>query len=152
MPRSFGARLVNAGLLVAFSDFVWAVVLTATNGRPPMSVWNGVASVAFGPTMLQAGLTGILVGLAMHVTVAFSWSALFLAVETNVATVRRWVSTRDGMLAVGLVYGPIIWTTMSCVVIPTMTGNAPNITPRWFVQLAGHSVFVGIPIVYGARR
>ncbi len=152
MPRSFLARLLRAGAFVAVIDFCWALVLTAAYGRPPMSVWNGVASTAFGPEMLQAGMRGIAIGLAMHVTVAFSWSTVFLALDANIAALRRAVSTRLGELAVGAVYGPVIWILMSCVVIPTMTGNPPNITARWFIQLAGHSVFVGIPIVLGARR
>lgn len=152
MPRSFPARLLTAGALVALVDFCWAVVLTAANGRPPMSVWNGVASTAFGAEMLQAGMRGIAIGLAMHVTVAFSWSAVYLALESNIAALRRVVSTRAGQLGVGAVYGPLIWIAMSCVVIPTMTGNPPNISARWFIQLAGHSVFVGIPIVLGGRR
>lgn len=152
MSRSFAARLLTAGLLVAVVDFCWATVLTVAYGRPPLSVWNGVASTALGPEMLQAGARGVAIGLAMHLSVAFSWSAIFIAIETKVAAVRRWTATRGGQLATGAVYGPIVWTAMSFVVVPTMTGTVPALTPRWFIQLAGHAVFVGIPIVIGARR
>lgn len=152
MPRSFAARWITAGAVLAFVDFCWAVVLTVLNDRPPMSVWNGVASTAFGAEMLQAGLKGILIGLAMHVTVAFTWSGIYLGLETNIAALERLVSTRAGKLAFSAVYGPFIWVVMSCAVIPTMTGNAPNINTRWIIQLVGHVFFVGIPIVFGGRR
>jgi hypothetical protein len=152
MQRSFLTRWVRAGALVAFVDFCWALVLTATYGRPPMSVWNGVASVAFGPDMLTNGWHGIGIGLAMHVTTAFGWSLVFLLAAANFAPLRQWLSTRGGEVVVGLVYGPFIWVMMSSVVVPTMTGNMLHLTGRWFIQLAGHVVFVGMPIVIGARR
>jgi len=152
MARSTGVRWLRAGALLAFVDFCWALVLQVAYGRPLMAVWNGVASVAFGPDMIKAGAMGVAIGLAMHLTVAFTWAGLFVLVESNFEPLRRWIATLRGEIAVAVVYGPFIWVMMSAIVIPTMTGNPLNITSRWFIQLVGHMVFVGMPVVIGARR
>lgn len=145
-------RLLTATALCAVVDGLWAVALTVYNGRAPMSVWNGVASVGFGPEMLQAGARGTAIGLAMHVGVAFTWSLILVTLLHNLPALRRLIERPVGIALVSLVYGPLIWTVMSAVVTPSLTGNALVVTSRWFVQAAGHVVFVGLPIVLGARR
>lgn len=152
MPRTATARVLRAGLCLAIVDGLWAIALTMSNGRPPMSVWQGVASTAFGPGMLTGGTPAILIGLAMHVGVALTWSALFVALEARWAFLRRAVASPLGALGVAVVYGPLIWVVMSAVVVPALTGRAVTLSVRWFIQLAGHAVFVGPPIVWGARR
>lgn len=59
-------------------------------------------------------------------------------------------STRRGPVAVGIVYGPLIWIVMSAFVIPLLTGDSLVISGRWAIQLVGHVFFVGLPVVLGA--
>ena len=73
----------GSAVFLAVVDFIWAVVLTKLYGRPAMSVWNGVASAAFGPDMLTAGWKGVAIGIAMHCTVATTWSTIFVTAETK---------------------------------------------------------------------
>lgn len=145
-------RLLSATVLCAVVDGLWAIALTLYNGRPPMSVWNGVASVGFGPEMLQAGMRGTAIGLAMHAGVAFTWSLLFVTVLHLRPALDRSIARPAGLAVASLLYGPFIWMVMSGVVTPSLTGNALVVTSRWWVQAAGHVVFVGLPIVLGARR
>ena len=145
-------RVLRAALLLAVVDFLWAIVLTSLYGRPPMSVWNGVASVAFGAEMLDAGWKGMAIGIAMHCTTAAWWSFVWVTAESRIAPLQRWTSTLAGALVVAAVFGPLIWVAMSGLVVPALTGRALVITSRWFVQLGGHALFVGPPIVLGARR
>ncbi|MEZ4416374.1 MAG: hypothetical protein R3E10_11570 [Gemmatimonadota bacterium] len=152
MPPSFLTRLVRTGLLLGLVDGTWALVLTAFYGRPPFSVFRGVAATVFGPEMMEAGARGALIGLTMHFLVAFTWSLVFIALETRSAWLRRLLATTRGTLAVGAVLGPLIWLVMSGVVIPVFTGNPLAATKRWLIQLVGHAVFVGQPIVWAARR
>jgi hypothetical protein len=57
------------------------------------------------------------------------------------------------VLKAAVVYGPLIWIVMSAVVIPLLTGRPlATITGRWWIQLAGHVVFVGVPIVWSIWR
>lgn len=143
--------IVRATIACAIVDGLWAIALTVYFGRPPMSVWNGVAATVWGPAMATAGARGIAVGLAMHLTVALSWSTGFVLLGLRSPRLRALVGTTGGMLLVAALFGPFIWLTMSGLVIPMLTGRALTITPRWFVQMLGHVVFVGLPIVWGAR-
>lgn len=146
------AQLVRAGLTCGIVDGLWAVVLTLIYGRTILQLFQGVASVVFGAEMYEGGVPTALLGLAMHLTVAFTWSAVFLALVASLPWLRRVLETRTGVLAVAAVYGPLIWVVMSVLVIPFLTGRPVSIGPRWWIQLAGHVVFVGLPIVGSIAR
>lgn len=150
--RSPSTRLVEAGLLTAMIDGLWAVALTLIYGRSVTRLWQGIAATAFGERMFNGGTSTVALGIAMHVGVAFAWSAIFLIL------VRRWAWLSDvldsplGVLKSAAVYGPLIWIVMSAVVIPLLTGTPLVVTYRWWIQLAGHVVFVGLPIVSAIGR
>jgi hypothetical protein len=141
-------RLIRAGLVCGAIDGLWAVVLTLVYQRTIPRLFQGIAATVFGAGMFEAGLPGALLGLAMHFAVAFTWSAVFLLLVARSAPLRRVLATPGGLLAVAAVYGPMIWIAMSAGVIPLLTGTPLAITYRWWIQIAGHVVFVGLPIVW----
>lgn len=145
-------RLLRATLLTGVIDGLWAVVLTRIYGRTVMRLWQGVAATAFGQGMFDGGIPTMLLGIATHFTVAFTWSAIFLLLFTRSAWLRRVLDSPAGLLAVAAVYGPLIWIVMSAIVIPTLSGTPFKITGRWVIQAAGHMVFVGLPIVWSIAR
>jgi hypothetical protein len=143
-------RLVRAGLLTAVTDGLFSSALVvAAYGSTVTRLWQGVAAVLLGPGAFDGGLRTALVGLAMHVAVAFTWSAVFLVLVRRAAWLRRLVGSRYGVLKVAALYGPFVWTVMSLVVIPLLVRRPPTIGFRWWVQLVGHFPFVGLPIVAG---
>jgi hypothetical protein len=146
-PRPAGARLVRAWLLTGVLDGTFASVQSLTYGSNPVRLFQGVASTLLGPSAMEGGIRTAAIGLLMHFGVAFAWSAVFLAVYERSASVRRIAGARRGALKVAVVYGPLIWLVMSLAVIPLLTHKPPNITVRWWTQLVGHVVFVGLPIV-----
>jgi hypothetical protein len=79
--------------------------------------------------------------------VALTWSTVFLLLYLNIRGLRAFASTVGGSLATAIVYGPIIWMTMSFVVIQHFTHRAPMINARWWVQFFGHIPFVALPII-----
>ena len=89
----------------------------------------------------------MLVGLVMHAGVAFAWTAVFLALALMSPALRRVVERPAGVIAASAVYGPAIWLVMSLLVIPGLTGRAPTIDDRWWIQLLAHIPFVALPIV-----
>ena len=140
--------LLRAWLVIAVVDGIFATVLpVAAYGAPLGRVWQGVASTVLGASAMQGGARTMLVGLAMHACVAFAWTAVFLALALASAALRRIIATPSGVVAVSLVYGPAIWMVMSFLVIPALTGRAPTINDRWWVQLVAHVPFVALPIV-----
>jgi len=150
--RSAASRLVAAGLLIGTVDGLWAIVLTFIYGRSLTRLWQGIAATAFGERMFDGGASTVLLGVLMHFGVAFAWSAVFLLLVTRSAWLRRVLDSPHGVLKVAAVYGPMIWIVMSAVVIPLLTRRPLVITGRWWIQLAGHVVFVGLPIVWSIWR
>ena len=140
--------LLRAWLVIAVVDGVFATLLpVVAYGAPLGRVWQGVASTVLGPSAMQGGVRTMLVGLAMHACVAFAWTAVFFALALASPALRRIVATPSGVAGVSLVYGPAIWLVMSFLVIPALTGRAPTIDGRWWVQLVAHVPFVALPIV-----
>ena len=144
---------MRAGLVTALIDGLFSSVLSVlAYGSTPARMFKGVASVLIGDQALSGGPPTAVLGVAMHVCVAFFWSAVFLFLVLRVAWVRRVVASRYGVIKIAAAYGPLVWVVMSLVVIPVMVQRPPSITIRWWVQLLGHFPFVGLPIVASSVR
>ncbi len=145
-------RLSRAGTLTAIVDFTFSSVLVTVFYHSTFArLWQGVASVPFGPTAIGGGTRWTLIGIGLHICVAFTWSAVFLGLYLTLGWLRRVVEAPAGLLAVAAVYGPSIWMYMSFILIPSFTGRPPTITYRWWVQFFGHIPFVAVPIMTGIR-
>jgi hypothetical protein len=142
---------VRAGLLTAVVDGLFASVQSLVTGSTVTRLWQGVAATLLGPAAIEGGLRTAAVGLLMHVGVAFGWSAILLALLDRSAALRRVLDAPFGPLRVAVVYGPCIWLVMSLVVIPALVRRPPAITPRWWVQLVGHVLFVALPMAWALR-
>ena len=154
-PESSDApsRLVRAGLLTAITDGLFSSVLVAVfYGSTVTRLWQGVASVLLGPRALEGGLHTALIGLAIHLCVAFTWSAVFLFLVMRLPFIRALLRTRYGVLEVAALYGPFIWMMMSLVIIPQFTHRPPTINYRWWIQFFGHIPFVALPMIAMIRR
>jgi hypothetical protein len=147
------SRLLRAGLLTAVVDGLFSSALTVLAYHTPVSkLWQRVASTLLGPSALDGGMRTVLIGLMMHVCVAFAWSAVFLLLYMRSHVLRRELTSTTGVIKVAAVYGPVIWIVMSCLVIPLLTGRGPQLAVRWWVQFFGHIPFVAIPIVASIAR
>jgi hypothetical protein len=140
--------LFRTGLLTAIVDGLFSSILSAFFYQSTVTrLWQGVASTLVGPRAFEGGAPAALLGVLMHVGVAFGWSAVFLFVVMRLPWVGRVLASKYGVMKVAAVYGPFIWLVMSLAVIPALTHRPPTIGFRWWVQLIGHFPFVGIPIV-----
>ncbi|HEX2444899.1 MAG TPA: hypothetical protein VHJ77_13205 [Vicinamibacterales bacterium] len=147
------SRLVRAVLLTGIVDGLFSSVLSvAAYGSTVTRLFQGVAAVLLGPDAFQGGLTTALAGVLMHFGVAFTWSALFLYVVSQLPWIQRLLGSRRGVLKVASLYGPAIWMVMSLLVIPVFTRRPPTINHRWWIQFVGHIPFVGLPIVASIAR
>jgi len=150
---SFIRTVIPVWLVTAAWDFLCATALTVFAYHGTFAhLWQGVASTVLGPTAIDGGATPIAVGIALHLAVAFTWSAIFVAAARMSPALRRAIATPAGALGVAIVYGPIIWLVMSLIVIPIATGHFPKIGFRWWVQIFAHPPFVTIPLVFMTRR
>lgn len=146
-------RLVRAWLATALVDGTFSSVLVSVfYGSTVMRLWQGVAATALGPWALEGGMHTAFIGIVLHFLVALTWSAIFVFGLMRIGAVQRVLESPLGMLKVAAVYGPAIWLTMSCVVIPTLAHRPPTINYRWWVQFFGHIVFVALPMIWAATR
>jgi hypothetical protein len=142
------SRLAGAGLLTGVIDGLFSSALSAfMYGSTVRRLWQGVASVLLGAAAFDGGTRTAAIGLLMHFGIAFGWSAVFLVLALSSSWIRGVLGAPYGIIAVALVYGPLIWIVMSLAVIPMLTHRPPVINLRWWVQLAGHIPFVAMPIV-----
>jgi hypothetical protein len=145
--------LLRAWLTTALVDGLFASALSVFGYHSTISrLWQGVASTVLGPSAFDGGATTALVGVAMHIGVAFAWSAVFVWLAIASPALRRALRHPGGVIAVAAVYGPSIWMVMSLAVIPLLTARPPRVTGRWWIQLAGHIVFVALPMVTVVAR
>jgi hypothetical protein len=151
--RDWPSRLVRAGLLTAVVDGLFSSILSiAAYGSTVSRLFQGVASVLVGSDALSGGTPMAVLGVLMHVGVAFTWSAVFLLVVLRWQWVRGLLASPYGVAKVAALYGPFIWMAMSLAVIPILVHRPPTIGFRWWVQLIGHFPFVGLPIVALSSR
>ena len=106
-----------------------------------------MAAVPLGPRALDGGLRTALIGVALHVVVAFAWSTVFFVLLERWSWLARLVKSRYGTFKAAALYGPFVWMAMSLIIIPPFLHRPPAITYRWWVQFFGHIPFVGYPIV-----
>ncbi len=147
------SRLARAGMLTAVTDGMFSSCLSvfayqSTVGR----LFQGVAAVPLGSEAFNGGFATVALGVAMHVGVAFGWSAVFQLLLLRSPWVRSLLSSPYGVVKVASLYGPFIWLVMSLAVIPLFLHEAPTLGFRWWVQLIGHIPFVGVPIAACSGR
>lgn len=153
MAQNQTSRLLRAWLVTAVTDALFASTLSVfAYGSTVMALWQGVASTLLGADAMNGGMTTAMVGLAMHFGVAFAWTTVFFVLAMGWPALRRVIRTPAGVIGVAAIYGPVIWTVMSFVVIHSLTGRAPTMNGRWLVQLFGHIPFVALPIVAMTAR
>src|SRR5215467_7956748 len=136
---NIGSRLLRAWLLTALIDCLFSSVLVSVfYGSSVARLWQGVASVPLGPSALQGGSRTVIIGLALHLAVALTWSTVFLILYSGSGWLRGLTSAPLGVVGMAVVYGPLIWMTMSLLLIPQFTHRPATINYRWWVQWFGH--------------
>lgn len=146
-------RLLRARLLTALVDGTFSGVLAAFfYGSSVTRLFQGIAGTLLGPRAIDGGTPTALVGVLMHIGVAFGWSAVFLLIYSRSARVRAIAASSGGVLKIAAVYGPLIWMVMSLAVIPALLHRPPAINLRWWIQFFGHIPFVATPIVAAIAR
>ena len=146
------SRVFQSTLLTGVADGLFATVSAVVFGTTVMRLWQSVSSTLLGRSAFEGGVGTAAVGVLMHFGVALAWSCVFLILFDRSRWIRNVVASRFGVLKVAAVYGPLIWIVMSLVIIPLLVQQPPTITPRWWNQLIGHIVFVGLPIVWSISR
>ena len=144
-----GHALIRATALCGTLDLVYALIVSATLSRDPGEVLRRVASGPFGDAALQWGVTGALLGVAVHYAIMAVMAAVGLALLSR-EPLRDFSGWKTGTL-----YGLILYCVMYGAVLPLRFGvpfpNPDRITLA--IWLVPHIACVGIPLALlaGAR-
>lgn len=157
-PRSI--RLPKAilyGWLICGTLDITSAFLDAQGqlGIGPQRLLQGVAGALLGPAAFEQGWASAALGLVMHYSVAFTWTALFYGLSRRFPGLLRWP------VVSGLIYGALVFLVMFRGVIPLtielrslyLTTPFNHTWPKLrAVQFYIHLVCIGVPIALAVRR
>ncbi len=144
------SRIVWAGLTVAVLDALFAIVLYVVilHATTVPRVFQSIAAGLLGKASYGGGVPTVTLGIACHLTVAFGWTLIFYTASRRSDSIRALLRTNAGSIAIGLVYGMIIWLAMDFVVLRVSRATpTPVANWRFWAMLAWHAVGVGVPMV-----
>lgn len=146
------ARVMDAilwgGLTAGILDGLDAIVTSIVRGSTPLRMFQGIASGLYGREAFAGGLPMSALGLAIHLFIAFSAATVFTLAATKLPVLtRRWVLC-------GMAFGLCVWAVMRYIVIPlSAIGTiAPLVFWPFINQMFAHTLLVGLPIAWFARR
>ena len=100
------------GLIAGTLDITDALVFNAFRHVTPAMIFRYIASGLTGPWAFHAGMTSVALGVAIHYTIAMSWTVLYWAASARLAILVR----RPVMC--GLLYGALVYVVMNFVALP----------------------------------
>lgn len=140
--------IVAGGLLVAVLDAVDALVAyKLAFGMSPIAIYQFVASGLLGQGAFAGGVGTALVGVAVHLLVAFTAATVFVLASERLPSLRR------DAVGWGVAFGLAVFGVMNLVVIPLskIPASAPTL-PLLINGVVGHALLVGLPIALAARH
>lgn len=147
MRRDLGTALLGGGvgglLDALYATVLWGFIL----GDKPAGVWQSVAAGLLGKASYEGGNATALLGLVLHFLIAFVMALVY------VRAARRLPLLVQRPLAVGVLYGFLLYLVMNFVVVPlsAIGFHAPSLKGA-IRALIPHVVFVGPAIALIASK
>lgn len=151
LPRSSQAyRAIGwAGLLAGTLDITVALVEAALQGKGPVYLFQGIAGGLLGMSSFQGGLATAALGAFFHFLIATTAAAVFYLAS------RKLKSLVQHAIPSGLLYGVVVYSFMSYIVLPISAYHVKIALPP-IVQLIRdigvHMFMVGLPISLMVRK
>ncbi|MBS0630819.1 MAG: hypothetical protein JSS11_02815 [Verrucomicrobia bacterium] len=156
-PRPHLPQAILYGWLICGTLDLISAVLDAQGqlGVGPQRLLQGVAGALLGPAAFEYGWASATLGLGLHYSVAFTWTAVFYGLSRRYPALLRWP------VMSGLIYGAVVFLVMFRVVIPLTIGLRSIYLTVPFnhawpklraTQFFIHLVCIGVPIALALRR
>ncbi len=102
-----------AWLLAGTLDITVAIVYyVGPSTTRAAKLLQGIASGVLGAPAFDGGAATVLLGLALHYSIALIWTLVFLVAFRTLGALRR------HLVLIGIVYGIMVWFIMNFVVLP----------------------------------
>ena len=148
-PAGRGAlrTIAITGACVGVIDGLAAIALTLISGRPPLLVFQYIASALLGPAAFSGGAASGILGAFCHFFIALTWSAVIFMLHPLISRLAK------GKVAKSILYGIVIWSVMNLVVLPiSLVTQGPFTLGRVFTGAAVLVVAAGWPMVWSFDR
>jgi len=150
MRPSARRAILWAGSLAALGDITQAFIAFGLQFHlTPFRILQSIARGFFGPRTFQMGWTSAAIGIAVHLTIAFTAATVFYLAS------RRLPVLTEHAVVCGLLYGEMVFLVMYFVVMPlTVIGwpKMPFSWSTWVTGPVGHPLLVGLPIALCVRK
>jgi uncharacterized membrane protein YagU involved in acid resistance len=136
-----------AALIAGALDALDGVVYFGLHGLNPIQVLQYIASGALGVSSFDGGLATAALGALIHFVIAGVVASLYILLSRQLPFVNRYP------VAFGLFYGAAVYLFMTYLVLPhSAVAPSPFSMAALLNGLAGHALFVGLPIALAARK
>jgi hypothetical protein len=147
--RSVAGGVLRIGLIAGTLDITENIVFNAFRHITATQIFQYIASGLTGPWAFHAGAASVLLGIAIHYTIALFWTATYWAASRQTPDmVRRPVTF-------GIIYGGAVYVGMNFVILPLTrvphSAAAATVASRISGVLALLFCF-GVPIAWLLRR
>lgn len=138
--------ILLGGLVVALLDGIEISLYHAVQGVSPVRIFHFVASGLLGRAAYEGGMPTFLLGLLIHVFVAFSVVTVYWLASRKLD-----VLTRRPVIC-GLLYGLLVYVFMTYVVVPLSAAQrGPFNLANFLNGVIGHALLIGLPSALFAR-
>jgi hypothetical protein len=137
------------GLVAGTLDITDNLIFNQLRGITPKMVFQYIASGLIGMKAFPAGLASVVLGVAIHYTIALIWAGVFYAASRKLA-----ILSRRPILS-GLVYGGAIYLFMNFIILPLSGVPHPPSATTLASRINGVLallLFIGLPISLLVRR
>jgi hypothetical protein len=148
MANGNGAKAIAmAGLACGVLDIIAALVVYGSMGLKPLRLLQGIAAGVLGPKSFQGGIGTALLGLALHVVIAFGAATVYYAASRGMR-----ILVEQAALC-GALYGVAVYFFMNRIVVPLSGATKyPFSVKMLVIGVVIHIFCVGLPIALSIRR
>jgi uncharacterized membrane protein YagU involved in acid resistance len=104
--------VVRIGLIAGTLDISENLIFNAFRHITPVRIFQYIASGLTGAWAFRAGMVSVALGVAIHYTIALTWTAVYYVAAGRWRVMVRWP------VVCGLVYGAVVYAVMNFVVLP----------------------------------
>ena len=104
--------ILRIGLIAGTLDIADALIFSGLRGATPSMVFHYIASGLIGMKAFEMGFAAVVLGIAIHYTIATSWTAIFYAAS------RRFKILLRRPVTSGLLYGMVVYVIMNFIALP----------------------------------
>jgi hypothetical protein len=141
-------NLLIGGLVAGALDITYACIFWGIrNSIPPQRIFQSVASGLLGESAREGGWATAALGLGLHFFIATSMCVAYYLVA------RKWALLREKPVAMGAIYGLLLYGIMNYVVVPLSAAGPGSRNGLWVgLSIVVHMLLIGIPCALFARR